>query len=162
MQQERERPPPPAYTQHEPESLHLPSVPTHSLPGAPASDRLPGIRSLDLLDSASSVRTHRSRTSIDISPKSQPESSQWGSLPPLSSATFPRVPEGLPRHSTELEVGSPMDTGSVASVQDDNARRRELSVLSAEDKDVMLAAEALQGEFEFAMPIHRRGGVDTT
>lgn len=148
MQQEQ-RAPPPAYTQHEPESLHLPSVPTHALPvAAQNNDRLPGIRSLDLPD-ASPARiaaiNSNTRHDIEISPKSTGDAMQWTSLPPLSSATFPRVPEGLPRGSLEMDIGSPMDTASVASVQDDAARRREMSVLSVDDPDVRLAAEALSG-----------------
>ncbi|KAF2467820.1 clock-controlled protein 8, partial [Lindgomyces ingoldianus] len=128
MQQEQERPPPPAYTQHDPESLRLPSVPTHSLLPPQSNDRhLPGIRSLDLPD-AGAARPHPSHLpAIELGPKSNAEALQWGSLPPLSSATFPKVPEGLPRSSTDMDVGSPMDTASV------------------EDPDVRLAAEALSG-----------------
>ncbi|KAF2269442.1 clock-controlled protein-like protein 8 [Lojkania enalia] len=143
MQQER----PPAYTQHEPESLHLPSVPTHApTTHDKSSDRLPGIRSLDLPD-ATAARPHASHPSIELSPRSQSqaEHAQWGSLPPLSSATFPRVPEGMPRSSTEIEIGSPMDTASVVSAVDDSGRPREMSVLSVDDPDVRLAAEALSG-----------------
>lgn len=141
---EQERPPPPAYTQHDPESLHLPSVPTHSLPGVvPSNDRLPGIRALDLPDTIASRHTP-SRETVELSPKSQAASSQWSTLPPLSS--LPRVPEGMPRSSTEMEhIGSPMDTASIVSAQDDAGRRRELSVLSVDDPDVRLAAEALSG-----------------
>jgi hypothetical protein len=143
MQQERA--PPPAYTQHEPESLHLPSVPTHSLPSAPSNDRLPGIRSLDLPDASPHARTHSQRASIELSPKSHVDPLQWGSLPPLNSAPFPRVPEGVPRSSAEMEIGSPMDTASIASAGEDYARRREMSVISMDDPDVRLAAEALSG-----------------
>lgn len=145
MQQQQERPPPPAYTQHEPETLHLPSVPTHNLPGAPANGRLPGIRSLDLPDAVPCPRTHTLRPSVEFSPKPQADSSQWGALPPLSSATFPRVPEGLPRSSAEIDTGSPMDTASVVSGGEDSGRKRETSVLSMDDPDVRLAAEALSG-----------------
>jgi hypothetical protein len=143
MQQERA--PPPAYTQHEPESLHLPSVPTHSLPSAPSNDRLPGIRSLDLPDASAHTRTHSQRASIELSPKSHADPLQWGSLPPLNGAPYPRVPEGIPRSSAEMEIGSPMDTASIASASEDYARRREMSVISMDDPDVRLAAEALSG-----------------
>jgi hypothetical protein len=61
-------------------------------------------------------------------------------LPVPNSATFPRAPEGPPRE----DVGSPMDTASVRSMQDDSAGRRETSV-SMDDPDVRLAAEALSG-----------------
>ncbi|KAF1969755.1 Opi1-domain-containing protein [Bimuria novae-zelandiae CBS 107.79] len=120
MEQEQERAQPPAYTQHDPSSLNLPSVPTHTLPN---------LRSLDLPD------TQPSRASVELSPKSN--STQWGALPPLSSATFPRAPEG--------DVSSPMaldfDRASVISGED----RRDMSVVSMEDPDVRLAAEALSG-----------------
>lgn len=146
QQQQEQRPPPPAYAQHEPESLYLPSVPTHALPSH-HNDRLPGIRSLDLPNSA-----HGARFAPDLSPKNASHSStshgslnELPTLPPLSSATFPRVPDSLPRHTTEMDIGSPMDTASVVSMQDDVARRRELSVLSMDDPDVRLAAEALSG-----------------
>jgi hypothetical protein len=38
-----------------------------------------------------------------------------------------------------------MDTGSIASVQDGAPERRQASVLSVDDPDVRLAAEALSG-----------------
>lgn len=140
MQQEQhhhQRPPPPAYTQHEPESFHLPSVPTH-LPNRDSQNgRLPGIKALDLPETTT---RHTPRNSVELSPRSQLEGSQWGMLPSLNSATFPRVPDGMPRE----EIGSPMDTASVRSTQDDAASRRETSV-SMDDPDVRLAAEALSG-----------------
>ncbi|OAL00083.1 Opi1-domain-containing protein [Phaeosphaeriaceae sp. SRC1lsM3a] len=126
QEQQQQRPPPPAYAQHEPESFHLPSVPTH-LPQTPLSNgRLPGIKSLDLPDATRSAR-HTPHNSIE--------------LPALHSATFPRVPEALPR--LPEDIGSPMDTASVWSAQDEKARR-ETSV-SMDDPDVRLAAEALSG-----------------
>jgi hypothetical protein len=145
MNMQQERAPPPAYTQHEPESLHLPSVPTHSLSSPPANDRLPGIRSLDLPDASPRTRTHFQRSSIELSPKAHAEPLQWASLPPLNAATYPSVPEGVPRSSAERDIGSPMDTASIASAGDDYARRREMSVVSMDDPDVRLAAEALSG-----------------
>ncbi|KAH8731974.1 clock-controlled protein 8 [Phaeosphaeriaceae sp. PMI808] len=141
MQQEQQRPPPPAYAQHEPESFQLPSVPTHIPLAHQPNDRLPGIRSLDLPDATPSAR-HTPRNSIEMSPKSQFDTPQWAQLPSLHSATFPRVPEGLPRGAED--IGSPMDTASVWSAQDEKARR-ELSVISMDDPDVRLAAEALSG-----------------
>ncbi|KAF2734358.1 clock-controlled protein-like protein 8 [Polyplosphaeria fusca] len=136
MDMQQEHPPPPAYAQHEPESLHLPSVPTHAPLSPQNTDRLPGIRALALPDS--NARTH-----IDLSPRTS--QAEWSAgLLPLSSATFPRVPEGFPRNGGDaVDVGSPMDTASVASLGDE--RRRETSVLSVDDPDVRLAAEALSG-----------------
>jgi len=139
MEQERplQRAPPPAYTQHEPESLHLPSVPTHIPSHVPDHGRLPGIKSLDLPDTKARHTPHKT---IEYSPRSQYDRSQWGMLPVPNNATFTRAPEGLPRE----DVGSPMDTASVRSMQDDNVGRRETSV-SMDDPDVRLAAEALSG-----------------
>lgn len=136
--QQQERPPPPAYAQHEPESFHLPSVPTHTPhTHSPHSNngRLPGIKSLDLPDATH--RRHSPHSSIEVSPKSQ-----WGQLPSINSATFPKVPDSIPARAPE-DIGSPMDTSSVLSAQDDKARR-ETSV-SMDDPDVRLAAEALSG-----------------
>ncbi|KAF3045906.1 hypothetical protein E8E12_006183 [Didymella heteroderae] len=135
MQEEQQRPPPPAYIQHEPESLQLPSVPTHA-PNRQSNGRLPGIKALDLPDATA---RHTPRSSMELSPRAQTDDAQWGALPALHSATFPKVPEGHP-----VDIGSPMDTASVLSAQDEAARRRETSV-SMDDPDVRLAAEALSG-----------------
>lgn len=139
MQEEQQRPPPPAYAQHEPESFHLPSVPTHIPHTTQSNGRLPGIRSLDLPDAMAA--RHSPHSSVEISPRPQFDGAQWGQLPSLHSATFPRVPEGLPRMPED--IGSPMDTASVWSAQDEKARR-EMSV-NIEDPDVRQAAEALSG-----------------
>ncbi|KAL5115613.1 transcriptional regulator opi1 [Pleosporales sp. CAS-2024a] len=139
MQEEQPRPPPPAYAQHEPESFHLPSVPTHLPHAQPSTGRLPGIKSLDLPD-ATAVR-HSPHSSIEWSPRTPFDGTQWGPLPSLHGATFPKAPEGLPRLPEDL--GSPMDTASAWSVQDEKARR-EMSV-NIEDPDVRQAAEALSG-----------------
>jgi len=139
MQEEQQRPPPPAYAQHEPESFHLPSVPTHIPHTTQSNGRLPGIRSLDLPDAMAA--RHSPHNSVESSPRPQFDGAQWGQLPSLHSATFPRVPEGLPRMPED--IGSPMDTASVWSAQDEKARR-EMSV-NIEDPDVRQAAEALSG-----------------
>lgn len=133
-QHQQKRAPPPAYAQHEPESFHLPSVPTHNPNRENDAARLPPIKSLDLPDTF--VR-HTPRNSIEFNPRLGQESPQWNTLPGLHSATFPKVPESLPRE----EVGSPMDTASVRSM---DTTRREPSV-SMDDPDVRLAAEALSG-----------------
>jgi hypothetical protein len=133
---EQERPPPAySYTQHEPESLQLPSVPTH-IPHIHNHGPLPGIKSLDLPDMKA---RHSPHNSIEYSPRSQSQS-QWGMLPVPNNATFPRAPDAMPRE----EMGSPMDTASIRSMQDDGMGRRETSV-SMDDPDVRLAAEALSG-----------------
>ncbi|KAF2021328.1 Opi1-domain-containing protein [Aaosphaeria arxii CBS 175.79] len=142
-QQQQQRPPPPAYIQHEPESLNLPSVPTHALPSPPQhNDRLPGIRSLDLPNASPAVRN--ASNLADLGASNSGDAMQWAALPPLNSATFPKVPDNIPRGGMDVDVGSPMDTGSVASIHDDAARRREASILSMDD-DERAAAEALSG-----------------
>lgn len=120
MQQERQSQPP-AYTQHDPRSLNLPSVPTHTLPS---------LRSLDLPDAH---HLHARGASMELSPKTT--NAQWSQMSSsLNSTAFPRLPDG--------DIGSPMDTSSVISACDD--RLREMSV-SVDDPDVRLAAEALSG-----------------
>lgn len=136
MQQEQQRPPPPAYAQHEPESFHLPAVPTHLPHIQHNTGRLPGIKSLDLPD-ATATR-HTPRNSLEVSPRSHFDASQWGHLPSLGNATLPRLSDGSVR-----DVGSPMSMASVLSAQDEKARS-ETSV-SMDDPDVRLAAEALSG-----------------
>jgi hypothetical protein len=145
MQQQEHLPPAYEYLQHETQSLNLPAVPTHAPSSAPNKDRLPGIRSLALPDA--SPRNQHARLSMELSPRSQ---AQWGVLPLPNGATLPRAHDtGVPRHSNDvMDVGSPMDTGSVASVtspREDSGSRRETSVLSVDDPDVRLAAEALSG-----------------
>lgn len=138
QQQEQEQlEQPPAYVQHEPDSFHLPSVPTHlphhshshshgrSHSQSHSHDRLPGIKSLHL---PATTARHTPPNSAELSPP-------WGALPALTSASFPRVPD---------DVGSPMDTASVRSSLHEDGARRDTSV-SMDDPDVRLAAEALSG-----------------
>lgn len=142
LQQERQPPPAYEYTQHEPESLNLPAVPTHA--PAQSNGHLPGIRSLNLPEAGSSPRSHNSYA--EVSPKTRIDSSsQWGTLPAPNGLSYARALEAIPRTSADVEMGSPMDTTSVISTQDDIARRRETSIASIEDPDVRIAAEALSG-----------------
>jgi hypothetical protein len=137
QEQQFQRAPPPAYTPHEIESLQLPSVPTHIPTHAHDHGRLPGINSLDLPETKA---RHTPHSSIEYSPRSQFDGAQWGMLPVPNNATFSRAPDAMPRE----DIGSPMDTASIRSTQDDSASRRETSV-SMDDPDVRLAAEALSG-----------------
>jgi len=136
MEQER---PPPAYAQHEPESFHLPAVPTH-IPHTPQNNgRLPGIKSLDLPD-ATPLTRHTPRNSVEVSPRSQFDSAHWSHLPTLGNAALQKAHDGLSRGGED--AGSPMSMASVLSA--DDKTRRETSV-SMDDPDVRLAAEALSG-----------------
>ncbi len=141
MQQEQvqqHRAPPPAYAQHEPESFHLPSVPTHHPNRDSPNDRLPGIKSLDLPPTSA---RHTPHNSIEFSPRSPFDGTQWGTLPRLNSAAFPKVPEGPPYE----DISSPMDTASVLSTTDDGKTGQRETSVSIDDPDVRLAAEALSG-----------------
>ena len=106
--QQEQRAPPPAYSQHQqeqehdPESLHLPSVPTHALPLS-HNEHLPSIRSLALPNS-----THDARLTTEIAPSSSHSqiphmsyrtSADLPTLPPLNSAAFPRFQDSVPRTS---------------------------------------------------------------
>ncbi|CBY01694.1 hypothetical protein IAQ61_010071 [Plenodomus lingam] len=148
-EQQQQRPPPPAYAQHEPDSFHLPSVPTHLPHQVDSNGRLPGIKSLHLPETTTTTTTttqarHSPHNSIELSPHSRHEGSQWGMLPSLNNATLPRLQEAASRSGPE-DMGSPMDTASVRSTYThEDGSRRETSV-SMDDPDVRLAAEALSG-----------------
>jgi transcriptional repressor OPI1 len=78
-----------------------------------------------------------------MNPKSHADPSQWHYIHPLSHTNFPQVPL-VPRNSTEVDIGSPMEVESVTSV-DDQHTQKAASVISMDDPDVRLAAEALSG-----------------
>lgn len=139
---------PPAYSQLEdsPASLHLPAVPRHAPTNSPAHghERLPSIEALALPD----VRRHRhgSSHSRDFSPRSHFEPSPFpaGTLPPPNGVTLTPRLHGT---STPRDMGSPMDTASIASTspRTTSTRGRATSAVSVDDPDVRLAAEALSG-----------------
>ena len=136
MQQER----PPAYSQ-KPDTPHLPSVPRHDLLSIATATRhhLPGIKSLDLPTTAST------RTSVaNAGHGAHADPLQWHYIHPLSHTNFPQVPSTVPRNSTEVDIGSPMEVESVTSVDDQHIQKA-ASVISMDDPDVRLAAEALSG-----------------
>jgi len=134
--------PPPAYAQHEPDSFHLPSVPTHLThhldrhnhrnSHSHSHGRLPGIKSLQL---PATTARHTPRNSVELSPRTQHSGAPWGSLSALTSPAFARLPD---------DAGSPMDTSSVRSSLHYDGPPRDNS-LNIDDPDVRLAAEALSG-----------------
>jgi hypothetical protein len=144
MQQTQQERPPPAYSQHDPDSLVLPSVPTHQ-PGQQNGDRLPGIRSL-LPDASVTASAHKQQPQLptELSPPTHFRQPQWGPLPPVNG-TRSRTSADAPRISNEADIGSPMDTASAGSPYDNTGELRRTSMLSVDDPDVRLAAEALSG-----------------
>ncbi|KAF2742195.1 clock-controlled protein-like protein 8 [Sporormia fimetaria CBS 119925] len=144
MELQQERPPPPAYAQHDPKTVS--SLPSET-PSSDA-DRLPGIRSLDLPNASTSAspRIYTSHTDNRNRSRSRFDHlRQWQSLPPLNGTMPPRTNEHSYRQPSEADAGSPMDTASIASAQDDGGHRRAPSAVSIEDPEVRLAAEALSG-----------------
>ncbi|OCK83098.1 Opi1-domain-containing protein [Lepidopterella palustris CBS 459.81] len=144
MQQEH----PPAYT-HEPDTFQLPSVPQHELPSISNSARqhLPGIKSLDLPYNPQGrpLAPNGGHGALDPNLNSHSDASQWHYPNALLHTTFPQVPSTVPRSSTEEGIGSPMDdVKSVLSVEDQH-NLNGASVISMDDPDVRLAAEALSG-----------------
>ncbi|KAJ9640015.1 transcriptional regulator opi1 [Coniosporium tulheliwenetii] len=132
LQQER----PPAYS-HDPESLQLPSVPQLAPPrgNATQSIHLPDLRSLGLPESTAHTSNH------SYNGPTLPSTVDWRNSPALHHNDFPRVPSAAPRSSTEMDISSPRE--SIMSV--DELGNRAPSVVSIEDPDVRIAAEALSG-----------------
>ncbi|KAF2402852.1 Opi1-domain-containing protein [Trichodelitschia bisporula] len=122
LQQDR----PPAYSHDD--SLTLPSVPHHDTPTSPPPPlnfSLPDLKSLGLPDST--------RTTF-----APPRPPHWNAPSTLSTSSFPSVP-----NTTPGEITSPKDSESVASY--DERRGRAPSVMSLDDADTRMAAEALRG-----------------
>ncbi|KAF2815631.1 Opi1-domain-containing protein [Mytilinidion resinicola] len=140
---------PPAYA-HEPDQLQLPSVPQHDLPSSPQSStrqHLPGIKALHLPPTkvARNYTTNSSHVVVDVSKNASNDPQQWHYTLPLSHTNFPQVPTTVPRAAAEESIGSPMDdVQSMASVEDQHSYKS-ASIISMDDPDVRLAAEALSG-----------------
>jgi len=135
MELSREQPP--AYVSHNPEELKLPSVPQQDLTPAhsKADLTLPNLQSVlanlpeqppDLRQSHYGLH-HASRSDITSQSREHAHSRLYASFRP----------------SNESTMISPSDTMSVASADGVNASS--ISVVSLEDPDVRLAAEALSG-----------------
>lgn len=133
MELQRERPP--AYNHHASNSLNglsglnLPDVPSHD----PAS-----------------IRRASTITLPDIKSLGLPESTR--ALPPLMGThtqswaqhNFPSVPNHVPRQSVE-QASSPMDLDRDTVMSYDGSQGRAQSVMSIEDAETRMAAEALSG-----------------
>lgn len=145
MELQREQPP--AYRSHDPEDLKLPSVPQNEpfQSHAHSDITLPDLQTAlsrplppktvhpnKLLD-----ETFQNNKAVE----SQQLGQQYTSTAPPRIDASPRMNVGA-RPSLEAVV-SPSDTGSVMSI--DEPLRRSASIVSIEDPDVRLAAEALSG-----------------
>lgn len=131
MELQRERPP--AYHSHDPDTLKLPSVPSHDFNTTSQNQhdlRLPNLQTV-------------------LSPDFQRADSppQDGTRSPLSVRSLPRMDPGdsnnEARKSMDGVLISPSDNGSRMSGEERGLRSA--SVLSMDDPDVRLAAEALSG-----------------
>jgi len=131
QQQQHERPP--AYSHTDPDTIVLPSAPQHD-PQAPI--QLPDIKSLNLPEANRFLANGAQHTS------------QW-QLPPAHSVFSPSRSD-FPRPS--VEIASPMDTASVVSY-DGNAVRAG-SVMSMDDPETRMAAEALSALGNLGTPAH--------
>ena len=129
---------PPAYTSHSPADLHFPSVPQTALsrPQVQAELTLPDLRTV------LSPEFEEASRLAEVQARETPGS-------PASAQGLPRIDPGHAytngvRSSMESAVLSPSETGSTMSI-DDRGERRSTSVLSMDDPDVRIAAEALSG-----------------
>lgn len=136
VQQER----PPAYS-HDLNSLELPSVPRDELlvNHAAAAISLPNFRSLGLPEATHGRNpTAAERARNDSLAQSAADLQQWQAANSLQFS-FPRVPSTAPRSSAD--VASPKES----IMSDEEHTQRPPSVVSMDDPDVRMAAEALSG-----------------
>lgn len=116
---------PPSYSQsHDPQSIYLPSVPKIEIP-----------------------QTHNERALPPTSPPAvekpqRPEPTHWPSSNPLSAYYQSSALESSPTSRSTAGVSS-SSTMDVDGANSDSRSRRAGSVLSMDDPDVRLAAEAL-------------------
>jgi hypothetical protein len=92
-------------------------------------------------------QTHHERTLPPLSPPvvekpQRPEPTHWPSSNPLSAYYQPLALESSPTSKSTAGVGSP-STMDIDGANSDSRSRRAGSVLSMDDPDVRLAAEAL-------------------
>jgi hypothetical protein len=124
---------PPSYSQsHDPQSLYLPSVPKTEVPQTHHERTLPP------LSPPAVEKVHRPAEVVDHS--YQP--THWPSSNPLSAYYQPSALESSPTSRSTAGVGSP-STMDIDGANSDSRSRRAGSVLSMDDPDVRLAAEAL-------------------
>lgn len=127
------------HASHDPSELEFPQVPKHELGGHKhANDiTLPDLRTvLSPQFEANAQAAAEAAYNLRGSPLSA------GSLPPIDIGHNAGYSNGA-RRSMDLVMASPSEAGSMRS--DEERGRRTKSVVSMEDPDVRLAAEALSG-----------------
>ena len=120
MEQQLERERPPAYTSHDPDTLHLPSVPQHD---PHLSLQLPDIKSLGLPSSTQFLANGAQHTS------------QWQS-PPSQHVFHTPV-------RSEFAIRTSEGASPAASVMSHESGNKSQSVATADDAETRMAAEAL-------------------
>jgi transcriptional repressor OPI1 len=124
---------PPSYSQsHDPQSIYLPSVPSKDVPQGHHERSLPPSSLLAV------EPVQRPSEALDHS--YQP--SHWPSSNPLSAYYQPSTLQASPTSRSAGGVESP-STMDVDGANSDSRSRRAGSVLSMDDPDVRIAAEAL-------------------
>lgn len=150
MEVQEERPPP--YAHNDPDTLQLPSVPTQdpprALPAAP-SPATNGVHLPDLKSLGLPVSTHSRSASNSLDnygsplfPKHAADTQQWQNPGIFQHASLPRAPVTAPRSAAEMDMGSPMDTESIVSMEDQVNGNTQTSTRSQKE---LLAAEAIAG-----------------
>lgn len=130
MERVRERPP--DYASHDPSDLRLPAVPQHDFSRPPGSDfKLPDLKTV-------LSREFQSPPPHDVVNRSSPESASTLSRIELTHGRINGA-----RKSADAPMMSPSETESRAS--NDDRAMRSTSVVSMDDPDVRIAAEALSG-----------------
>lgn len=121
---------PPSYSQsHEPQSINLPSVPRTELPQIHHERKLPPL-------SAAALEPPRRPAEV-VEQNYQP--TPWPSSNPLSAYYGPSASQTSPTSRSSATMDSP----TTLDMDVDGRGRRAGSVLSMDDPDVRLAAEAL-------------------
>lgn len=123
---------PPSVLPHSPEAVEWPSVPRHDPEQRPGEITLPDLKTV-------------------LSPEFERMSSPQCSARPQSPQSVRSLPRIDPGYTTingaqrdvDMSMASPVETGSAMSTEDRIARST--SVVSMEDPDVRIAAEALSG-----------------
>lgn len=137
--QQRSRSPTQQHTRHDPTELAFPQVPQHDLTThKQARDiTLPDLRTvLSPQFEASAQASAEAAFASRCSPLSA------GSLPPIDIGNNSGYANGT-RRSMDMAMASPSEAGSLRS--EEGRGRRTKSIVSMEDPDVRLAAEALSG-----------------
>lgn len=137
--QQRSREPSYQHTSHDPAELAFPQVPRHELVNhRPSNDiTLPDLRTV-----LSPEFEANAQASTENAFASHASPSSTRSLPPIDVGQNAGYPKGSSR-SVDVAMASPSEAGSLRS--DEERGRRTKSVVSMEDPDVRLAAEALSG-----------------